>query len=247
MAQDYQDEMEVIVLEDSGVFGNETIEIAGPQDRNFTFRIVSTAKHYPSVGAKRNVLFGLAKHEFIVTADDDDTYFPWHVSASVNALEKGKYAQPRQALEWQGNNRLTRHWVVSQRVLAKLQNNVRLSPVEALDICYGGQWSFRKSIVLECGGYPEQVGNGDDTALCRELVTRFGNSVDTICDEFPNPSYIYSRSMSGSWHASEFGAGTEPLNRLHSMPRAKPSDLKIQLPNWYWTVKIPDLVRPRKW
>lgn len=242
LAQDYPGDMEIIVLEDSGIFGDATIHHPG-------WTLVSTTKHYPSVGAKRNALIQMCKGDIVITGDDDDTYFPWHVSAAVKALEDAIYCQPRQALEWDNTRKLIlgRYWVVKTAIRNKLENNERLTPDDALDICYGGQWSFQKESIVQCGGYPEAVGNGDDTELCRHMVTRYGNSTDTICDEFPQPSYIYSRHMSGSWHASELGPGTRPLDKLHKMPRANPDDLNIRLPDWYYTITIPTNVRPRKW
>jgi len=240
LAQDFGGAMEIIVLEDSGIWGNATIEGDG-------WRIVSTTSRYKSVGAKRNALVGLAKYEYLVTADDDDTYFPWHVSAAIAALETCCYAQPRQAFEWDSPADLGRYWVVSPSVLEKMQGDIRLNAREALDICYGGQWSFRKQELVEAGGYPEDIGNGDDTQLCRRLLMKYGNSADTITENHPDPSYIYSRQMSGSWHASELGPGTAPLQQLATHPRENPEDLTIELPPWYSTVAIPQHVKPRKW
>ena len=240
LAQDYAGDMEIIVLEDSGVFGDQTIDFG-----NWT--LISTTARFKSVGAKRNELTRLASGEYLITADDDDTYFPWHVSAAVNALQKACYCQPRQALEWDSPTSLGRYWVVSEPIRQKLAANARLDPNEALDICYGGQWSFRKKEVFEAGGYPENVGNGDDTRLCRHMVMKYGNSADAICPEFPKPSYVYSRHMSGSWHASELGPGTAPLQRLADMPRASRDELVVELPGWYRTIEIPETVKPRKW
>lgn len=241
LEQDYDGPKEFIALEDSGILGkNEVIEGEG-------WKVVSTNRRYPSVGAKRNALTKMTDAEFVKPWDDDDTYFPWTLSASVHALRQRPYAQPLQALEWDTPKQLGRYWCISQRIRDKLTRCEPLNPHDAWDFCYGAGWSYRVSEFWSVGGYPEQVGNGDDTEFGKAMLVKYGCSSDTICDEFPDPFYIYSRDMSGSWHASELGPGTAPLRSLAHLPRANPKDFKIQLPAWYRTIQIPRDVKPRKW
>jgi len=239
MAQDYPNK-ELIILEDSGIFDGRDVH-------GENWRLVSTSDRYVSVGAKRNALIAMTDAPLIASWDDDDWYLPRHLSAAVNALQTGLYCQSRQALEWHRAGVPYRTWTVSLSILKKLNDGIKLTPRECWDVCYGGQWSFQKHTVLRAGGYPAAIGNGDDTDLCRRMGIMFGNSVDAICPDFPDPTYVYSRNQSGSWHASELGPGTDPLKKLASLPRQNPDDLRIELPNGYNDIKMPKDIRVRAW
>jgi glycosyltransferase involved in cell wall biosynthesis len=241
--QHYPDR-ELVILEDSGVFGAE----ATIQDQDHHWRIVSTDRRYESVGAKRNALARMTDAEVLLPVDDDDWYFPWHIDAAVEALSGDRpWAQPRQALEWDQPGQLGRYWVYGEPVRRRLNGLDPTTANDAYDCCYGGQWSYRRAEFLASGGYPEQRGNGDDTQWCRAMFKRFGPSADTISRRLPDPSYVYSRDQSGSWHASELGPGTAPLQKLADLPRASMSEFKIELPAGYREAIIPRETKPRKW
>ena len=238
-AQDYPDK-EMVILEDSGIWGDQVIE-------GDSWRLVSQTDRILSVGVKRNRLAEITDAEVLVVADDDDWYFPWHISAAVEALRHRPWAQPRQALEWTADGKLTRHWVFGEPVRARLRDGLDpTNPSDAYDCCYGGQWSYTAKAFRKSGGYPK-AGNGDDTLWCRAMFKQFGPSADTISARHPRPSYVYSRGRSGSWHASELGPGVGPLKQLGDMPRADPADLRIELPAGYNSAVIPDEVLPRGW
>lgn len=242
LAQDYPDK-ELVILEDSGIFG-DGVTMAGDG-----WRLISTASRYISVGAKRNALAKETDAEILIVADDDDYYLPWHISAAVAALERKPWAQPRQSLDWWTPDYLGRYWSFGPRARGVMVNGQQDPACEqdAADACYGGSWSYRADAFRASGGYPELHGNGDDLEFCRAMFRLFGSSADTISPRHPDPSYIYSRDKSGSWHASEFGLGTEPLKRLASVARANPADLVIALPDWYWTLEIPQVTEDRRW
>jgi len=232
LAQDYQNK-ELVILEDSGVFGDQ--EIVGD-----SWRLISSTCRRPTIAYKRNEIISRVDANYIAVMDDDDWYFPWHLSAAVNALQTSQWAQPKEALEWDAPGLLGRYRVFSQSVI------VPKSPYEAADCCYGGQWSYRRNAFLQSGGYPTSLHVGEDTTWCRKAFTMFGVSSNPINKQYPLPSYIYNRD-SGSWHASVLGPKPHGLNSLAKMPRCSPDELKIELPYGYYTTPIPDLVKPRKW
>jgi len=239
LAQDYPDK-EMVILEDSGIWGDQTIQGDG-------WKLVSQTQRILSVGAKRNRLVEMTDAEAIIVADDDDWYFPWHITALVTALNHRPWVQPRQALEWNSPGVLGRYWVFGERVRRQCPDGNPKTPSDAIDCCYGGQWGYLRNAFLKSGGYPEGRGNGDDTIWGQCMFTKYGPSADSISRAHPHPAYVYSRDMSGSWHASDLGPGTAPLKQLDQLPRASVDDLAIELPVGYLTTPIPDAVQPRKW
>ena len=235
---------ELVILEDSGIFGVDHII----RDDQANWRIISTDQRYPSVGAKRNALAKMTDAEILLVADDDDWYLPWHIPAAVEALSGNQYwAQPSQALEWDHPGTLGRYYVYGDPVRARFRNGVPRNFCDATDCCYGGQWSCTRKAFLQSGGYPVGIGNGDDTHWGQEMFKRFGPAADPLNRQYPDPSYVYSRDQSGSWHASELGLGTDPLKSLAKLPRATLDEFKIELPAGYFDVTIPVQVQSRKW
>jgi len=241
LAQDYVNK-QLVVLEDSGVFGDKVIEEG-------QWKIVSTTKRFPSVAHKRNWLVQNHCDDFIAVWDDDDWYLPWHLSAASKALHRDVYVQPRQALEWNVKPNLSRHEVFGKPVLQRMRNNCPITSRDAIDCCYGGQWSMRKFAFSESGGYPEQHGNGEDTIWCGQMFNLFGPSGNSITQELP-PSYIYSRTASGSWHASDMGPGLAYQEKTAKMAKRSVAEFEIKLPDVYLQItkeSIPENSSPRMW
>lgn len=242
-AQDYPAQ-EMLILEDSGIFGDR--ELSGPG-----WRMICTTQRMPSVAAKRNYMVReLVASELVAVFDDDDWYFPWHLSAAVAALAKSDWAQPRQALEWESLGVLSRHWVFGEPIRRQLKGGRDpCTPRHQLDCCYGAQWSYRRDAYLAVGGHQEGHGNGEDTEWAVAMFKRFGPSQDTLTEQHPLPSYVYSRAASGSWHGSEMGPGLAYMTKIGAMPKDDPARFQIELPEGYCELakQIPDEVRARKW
>lgn len=238
LSQDYPDK-ELVILEDSGIFGKGEITGDG-------WRLISTDKRYLNIARKRNyVIKELTEAEVIVVMDDDDWYLPWHISAAVHALKCSPWAQPSQALEWIKKGEPYRCYAFGQPLFEKISKGEPLIPTDVQDYCYGGQWSYHREAFLNVKGYPEVRETGEDTRLARMLFKRYGASADTISEAYPLPSYVYSRDMSGSWHASHMGV--RGLKSLAGQPRESRDKFVIEVPKGYWDLKIPDVVEPRKW
>lgn len=243
LSQDHPNK-ELLILDDANQYG----DLPWNQRCGDGWFIISVPERILSVGAKRNLLAKLTNAPFLATFDDDDWYLPWHLSAVSSALECAPWAQPRQSLEWETNTTLSRHWVYGEPVRAQLDEHQNPTTwQQAYDCCYGGQWAYRRDKFLAIGGFPERLGNGDDTEWCRAMFNKHGPSANSITTQHPNPAYVYSRNQSGSWHASELGPGAAPLKRLEAMPRQPLSLFKVELPSNYHAVQIPRDTRPRRW
>ncbi len=218
--QDYPN-CELIILDDAGQYG--------PREGD-GWRIVSTTKRYPSVGAKRNALVKLTDAEYLAAWDDDDIYLPWALSACAHAMDRGKWIRPSQILEWGG----PQSWRRCK------------THTDGGDYAYGGAWAYRREFFLATGGYPEHYGNGDDWEWANATIRRFGQSTDTICEEFPDPYYVYSRSHSQSWHAGEMGSNGGHKT-IGEMALVDPAELKIGLLEDYLSIPIPERLERRVW
>jgi hypothetical protein len=238
LEQDYPNK-ELLILEDSGIFGDT--EISGNN-----WRLISTTTRMPCIASKRNFLVQQTDAEVVATFDDDDWYLPWHLTSAAKALESCEWTQPRQSLEWKMPLKtLARFWVMSERVRSEI-STVGLGRNHVVSFCYGAQWASIRQAYLSVGGQPENYGLSEDSAWAGMMFDAFGPSADT---ESP-PAYIYSRRSSGSWHTSEIGRGMDYHRHLGKLPKEKPSDFKVELPQTYhdWPAcRIPTQVLPRKW
>lgn len=217
--QDYPNR-ELIVLDDANQYGNRE------GDR---WRIISVAERYRSVEAKRNAMAQLTDADFLAVWDDDDIYLPWALSACVHALAHRAWVRPSQVLEWEGPGKWKR---------------CRSHTLGREDFCYGGCWAYRREWFLSTGGYPEAHGNGGDWKWATTQA-KLVPSGDTICAEYPDPYYCYSRDQSGSWHASELGQGESGYESLINTPREDPGELQIELLEDYPSITIPAELHPR--
>lgn len=240
LAQDHPNR-DLIILEDSGIFGEQTLS-------GFGWQMRSTKKRFSCVASKRNWIAKTAPGEYLAVWDDDDWYFPWHLSAAAAALEYAPWVQPRAALEWERDNTLSAYYVFGEPMRERCPTGPT-SARDACDCCYGAQWSYRRAQFLKTGGYPEGYGNGEDGRWSGEMYSRFGPSADPLAHGFP-PSYVYSRARSGSWHGSEMGPGMAYQFKIGRMPKANSKDFVIRLPDGYerWTkANVPTNPKPRKW
>jgi cellulose synthase/poly-beta-1,6-N-acetylglucosamine synthase-like glycosyltransferase len=246
LAQDYPNK-ELVILEDSGIFiGGMTPHSMLPEGVS----LLLPHERMRCVGTKRNTIVKLTTAPLIAAWDDDDWYLPWHLSAIAAGLGRCRWVQPKMAMEWDVAGKLGLYRVYGARTTVLLRAGNPLNKREATDCCYGAQWGFRREAFLAAGGYPEGYGNGEDTALCGVMFSRFGPSTDSINKEF-RPSYIYSRESSGTIHGSQCGRGLKYLGVMANRPRENPADFVIKLPERYqWAVdNVPDItqVQQRKW
>jgi len=212
---------ELIILDDAGQYGN----VAG--DR---WRIISMSDRFPSVEAKRNYLIRNTSAEMIAMWDDDDIYLPWALDACAYALSNSTFAQPRQILEWTGPGE--HRW---KRCLTYGHRH---------DYCYGGCWSYRRDWFLSTGGYPEHEDNGGDWYWFRRIA-HSPASVDTICDRYPDPFYVYNRGHFQSWSAGNIGYNSVPDASIDHAGKVDVLDIKLLVD--VLAIPMPINVEPRPW
>jgi glycosyltransferase involved in cell wall biosynthesis len=203
--QTYQDR-ELIVLDDAGQYREQV------GDR---WRIVPWEKRFFSLGAKRNQAMRLASDdsEAFAVWDDDDVYLPWALEATVNGLEKGDWAAPSVAFD---------HWELGKMIVTRTgidASGRHNAPA------YHGSWSYRRSAIEDVGGYPEREVGDLDCETGISLIERFGHPVDTICDEYPHPYYIYNR------FAQTYNAGEMTDKEITDMNEA-PCLIDRVIPKW---------------
>lgn len=223
--QTYQDR-ELLIVDDSGQYPS--------QPSGDRWRIVSVDRRFRTIGEKRNAVAAMVSPDVSAYAvwDDDDTYLPWALAASVFALRKHPWVQPRQVLEWNDDGQTWR----------RQESWSRERP---LHIAYHGCWSYLREAFINVGGYPARTD--EDWELARRLRDHCGPSGDTICPEFPDPFYAYSRQTSGTWHMSERGA----CDRAYVQALQEPCEVVENVPiGWdrdYAAIPIPDEVHRRPW
>lgn len=215
---------EMVILDDAGQYANQH------GDR---WSLVSVSERFQSIGEKRNVAMRMASPdvEGFAVWDDDDLYLPWHLAAVSNALEKGPWARP--TLVWDV-------WRPGEFVLTRTDASRNRH-----DVAYHGAWSFRKDFWRRMRGYPTHEMGDLDTRVGHAAVRELGPSIDTICDEFPDASYIYYRSDRTPWRASEL---TDDQLRAIRPPEAGPR-IRV-IPRWpadYCRLPQDAVVQPRFW
>lgn len=160
-----------------------------------TWKMVSRASRYKTLGEKRNDAFRLAcqlfpETEGIAVWDDDDVYWPHAMAAVSAALEKGAWAQPSVVYE------------PSKRGSTIVQLKRQYTGAKNGEfVAYGGSWAWRRSTLETLSGYPH-IDNCEDQFLAGRARQNFGRSTDTICAAYPEPYYLYHRREIGS-HMSD--------------------------------------------
>jgi hypothetical protein len=189
--QDYPHELrELVILDDAGQYDDR---------QGDGWRLVSTARRFPSLGEKRNVAAALVANdaEVIAVWDDDDLYLPWALRASAAALAVAPWSRPSLVLHPRPDGTLTQHTTGG---------------------LFHGGWAYRRSAFDEVGGYPA-MNNGEDQALA-ERFRRAGVGQADPCSLGFRPFYVYTWGGPG-WHLSGMGRrGYEKLAALRARKTA---------------------------
>lgn len=212
---------ELIILDDAGQYKNTE------GDR---WRLTSVDRRFPTLGAKRNAAMSLASPDTTALAvwDDDDTYLPWALAASVAALEKGYWARSSQVWE-----------KLAPGEYKHVESFSRENPDH---IAYHGCWSFRRDVFNAMGGYP-LINTGEDIKLTWKIIPRLGSSVDTISKEFPDPFFIYNRTNASS-SISELAHQGVTYDDMASIPITKVAKLTPRWPDDY--CRLPAGTKPQQ-
>jgi hypothetical protein len=196
--QDY-DKRELVILDDAGQYPSTS----GP-----SWRLVSTAKRFPTLGEKRNAAVQLVSDdvEALAVWDDDDLYMPWALHASAAALELGPWSRPSLVLHPQPDGSLRQH--------------------KTGGLFHSG-WAYRRDAFDQAGGYPS-MDNGEDQVLAERFCRMNIAAVDPVALGFaPFLVYCWAGGMHLSWAGPR---GYEKWGRLTIRPATvDPSDPPILL------------------
>jgi len=162
------DNRKLVILDDAGQYE--------PQGGD-RWELRSTAARYPTLGAKRNALAGIALEDPTVDAiavmDDDDYYFPHWLSVIAEALAAAPWCAAQTVYVDRGDGLLTRQATV---------NSVGHT-------FFHGTWAFLRSCFTAAGGYSNALSMGEDIELQTRLIPIFGRAGDSTA--LASPYYIY--------------------------------------------------------
>ncbi len=119
-------------------------------------RIINAPSRWPTLGEKRNAAIELAKGDYIAVWDDDDVYFPWRLSASMQCILETNAAIycPAEYWAYWGDENLHEN----QAILSWIYHPVLM---------------FTKSVWRAVAGYPAQT-MCEDTAFVNKTLQHLG-------------------------------------------------------------------------
>lgn len=225
------DDREMIILDDGGDYLD--------QPSGDRWRIVSIDRRFHSLGSKRNACAALASPDVdgFLICDDDDFLFPWALAATSHALEKGAWAQPREVYEWIRDGSA----LVRQETFSRQRPNY---------IDYHSGWSYRRSTFEAINGYP--ISGEEDNPVRDRLTETWSPSINTICDDFPEPFVIYSGDTTG-YRISHLYQTYRNASNMHEMAwsssanAAVDGDFHIGWDRDYLAFHRPDSSHRRPW
>ncbi len=168
--QDYPGEMVLVILNDQ-----KDIKYYTEDPRIF---VVNKDERYKTLGEKRNVCCRTVNGDLIIVVDDDDEFFSWRVSMTVERMRNHHF--------WKGD-----------RVYKKGMNVPKYSsPILTNAPSSAG---FSREIFEKVGGYPEWE-RSEDSELQRKIFEAGYEDVGVLTDK--EAYYIYNCFNTGSYHAS---------------------------------------------
>jgi glycosyltransferase involved in cell wall biosynthesis len=203
LAQDYPARELIIVDDGSDPVGNEI-----PKDDRIRYVRLGYRR---SIGAKRNLACEMARGEIILQWDDDDWHGPGRIShqvadiatnlADLTGLHHGLLLETPTSQFWSCREDLHARMFFQSRSI------------------HGGTLAFRKSVWLNCGGYPDQ-SLAEDAVLMQRAITS-GARVLRLANA---GTYVYVRHETNSWrfNCGDFG-GPEGWSRAQP-PRFMPQE-----------------------
>ena len=177
MEQDCQAEKRLFILDDSGM----AKDIVSDQ-----WELHATEGIFlGGLPAKYNHLFDMAigwGADYIAVWEDDDIYLPWHLRASIDAMERNnaQWAQP---------------WSVYSLYTGKLAK-------EDGRMRFHAGVSARANAIRHIDGWPKECWPDFDQQFMHTLRRAYGEAADSA-DRF-NPGYIFRWAGTGMPHAETF-------------------------------------------
>lgn len=219
--QTYQNR-EMIILDDAGMYPS--------QPSGDRWRVVSVPDRFGSMCEKRNACAALARDaDYLAVTDDDDIYLPHWLESLANGLDKHRWVQPTEAYEFDGHT------------ITRTETFNRQAPQFK---AHHGQWAYRREAFLEVGGYPP---GADDDLIAKFLRQRIGPSGDSICPEYPEPFYIYSRETTFQ-HVSPLFYQMPMQSAWEHLGKTLPAvELHVGFDRDYFAMPRPAVAERRAW
>ena len=162
-------------------------------------RIVNAPTRWKTLGEKRNAAIELAQGEFIAVWDDDDVYFPWRLSYSmqrITELSVPVYCPAEYWAYWGDEN---------------LHHNQSY-----LDWIYHPLVIFQRDLWSVVGGYPAKTA-GEDTVFFHKILDHLG--IEWFRDEIPQLQRVMIlRGKSKYFHTSIDGGAAPPDVEPRTIP-----------------------------
>ncbi len=176
LAQDYPPERrELLILDDTGEFAPQS----GPG-----WELCSVSRRFHSLPEKYNALAGLARGDHLAIWEDDDVYFPWHLSAHAQTLARGGFSKP------------SRVWCLHDGRLAQEHAAGR----------FHASVAFSRETSQLCGGWPLTLRGDFDLQFLKRLGE--ASPVADPC-ETHHPGYVFRWMSTQAYHGQAFMRGPE--------------------------------------
>lgn len=168
LRQDIKEDMEIIVVSDGST--DETADVVKKYDPN----MVRFFEYFPGVNGNRarNVGVQNALGEYVAFLDDDDAWMPDKLSKQFKAMRVAE-----SGLSYTGVNIIYEYEKVSYHSIPKQEGD--LSTTILLDNCIGSTSTVlvKKDLLLQCGGFDEELGALQDYDLWIRLCQKTKVSV----------------------------------------------------------------------
>lgn len=173
-----------------------------PEAAGDRWRILHISKLIPnwrngySMGTLVNAMIRATYGTLTIRWDDDDSYYPWHIEAMVEALQDHQWACPYSCYDAQYGG--------------IQQYRTYRDEFGPKDVAYAGTWGFTREAFEVVGAYREDKFREEEVEFRDRLAKKYGPPGDSTGGKFPMPSYLYGAHHNTVVH---YGACTDKQRR----------------------------------
>jgi glycosyltransferase involved in cell wall biosynthesis len=144
--------------------------------------VVNLKRRLRTLGEKRNFSVALARHEYLLTWDDDDIHLPWRIAETMRVLPKEQFFKCSQV------------WLM-------IQDRLEAEPRRD-DAIYHGAAAYSRYVFKQIGGYRCMNGGEDQDFERRIRQNPLTNKCWKITSLPVERLYLIYRRKHGHYHAS---------------------------------------------